>query len=70
MNKYTVFAFYTDTGLRYSRTVEAESVEEAIQEVADLYPDESFSIVAVVAGEHKDLMDGDYIEDTDDLEKP
>lgn len=68
MNHYTVFGFYTDTGLKYASDVEAESVEEAIQMTAGLYPDESISIVAVVAGTHADLMEGDYIEDTDDME--
>ena len=70
MNHYTVFGFYTDSGLRYSHNAEAESVEEAIQQVAELYPDESMSIVAVVAGTQQDLMEGEYIEDTDDMEKP
>lgn len=69
-NKYTVFGFYTDSGLKYASDIEAESVEEAIQMTAGLYPDESLSIVAVVAGTQQDLMEGEYIEDTDDMEKP
>jgi len=67
MNHYTVIGFYSDTGLRYVGHTESESVEEAILLTAGLYEDESISIVAVIAGTQLDLMEGDYIEDTDDI---
>lgn len=66
MNEYTVFGFYTDTGLRYSSQRTADSPEEAIRDVALTYPDESISICAVVLGYHDDQMDGDYLDDTKD----
>ncbi len=64
---YTVIGYYDDTGLRYvGHHSECESAAAAIQRVADVYPDENICIVSVLAGEHKDLQDGDYVEDTDD----
>jgi hypothetical protein len=63
---YTVIGHY-DNGLRYvGHHSECESVSAAIQRVADVYPDETVCIVSVLAGEHKDLMEGDYVEDTED----
>ena len=66
MNEYTVFGFYSDTGLRYSSQRMADSVEEAIRDVAMTYPDESISICAVVLGHHEDQLDGDYLEYTEE----
>lgn len=64
---YTVIGYYDDTGLRYvGHHSECESASAAIQRVADVYPDENICIVSVLAGEHKDLQEGDYVEDTDD----
>ena len=65
--KMTVFGFYTDTGLKYESQCEADSLDAAIQRVKNLYPDESITIVAVIRGHHHTLMEGEYIEDTDDL---
>ena len=67
MNKYTVIGFYTDTGLRYVGHTEAEDVPEAIGHTIAMCDDESISIVAVIAGHHNDLMEGDYLEDSDDF---
>lgn len=66
MNEYTVFGFYSDTGLRYVSHRQANSTYEVIQQVADTYPDESISICAIVAGHHEDQMIGEYLEDTED----
>lgn len=64
---YTVIGYYDATGLRYvGHHSECESASAAIQRVADVYPDENICVVAVLAGEHKDLQEGDYVEDTDD----
>lgn len=68
LKMYSVFGFYTDTGLRYESHTEAASPDEAVQQTAGLYPDESISIVAIVEGFVTNCMDGDHIEDTDDLE--
>lgn len=67
MKKYTVCGFYTDTGLRYVGHTEAESVAEAIEQTIALCDDESMSIVAVIEGHHLDVMEGDYLEDSDDF---
>lgn len=67
ISKYTVVGFYDDTGLRFVCHREAESAAAAIGQVAETYPDDNISVCAVIAGEHKDLMEGDYLEDTDDL---
>lgn len=67
MTQYTVFGFYTDTGLKYASQQEQDSPEACIQRIKNLYPDESITIVAIVEGHHSDVSgDGDYIEDTDD----
>lgn len=66
MNQYTAFGFYTDTGLRYVSHQENDSPEACIQRIRDLYPDESITIVAVIAGTHEDELNREYIEDTDD----
>jgi hypothetical protein len=67
---YTVIGYYDDTGLRYvGHHSECESASAAIQRVADVYPDENICITAVLAGELKDLMGGDYMEDTNDWRK-
>jgi len=67
MIQYTVFGFYTDTGLKYSSHQEQDSPEDCIQRIKDLYPDDSITIVAIVDGHHSDVSgDGDYIEDTSD----
>jgi hypothetical protein len=67
---YTVIGYYDDTGLRYvGHHSECESASAAIQRVAEVYPDENICVVAVLAGEHKDLQEGDYVEDTDDWRK-
>lgn len=67
MNQYTAFGFYTDNGLKYTSQQEQDSPESVIQRIKDLYPDESITIVAIVAGHHSDVSgDGEYIEDTDD----
>lgn len=64
---YTVIGYYDDTGLRYvGHHSECESASAAIQRVAEVYLDENICVVAVLAGEHKDLQEGDYVEDTDD----
>jgi hypothetical protein len=67
ISKYTVIGFYDDTGLRFVSHREAESAAAAIGQVAETYPDDNISVCAVIAGEHNDLMEGDYLEDTDDL---
>lgn len=65
---FTVIGFYDDSGLRYvGHHSDCESAEDAIQRVADIYPDENICVAAVLAGELKDLMSGDYLEDTEDL---
>jgi len=66
ISKYTVIGFYDDTGLRFVCHREAESAAAAIGQVAESYPDDNISVCAVIAGEHNDLMEGDYLEDTDD----
>lgn len=63
---YTVFGFYNDGGQRYVEHLSADDPEMVIQRVVDRLPDQSISIVAIVAGEHEDLMEGEYIEDTAD----
>lgn len=65
MNQYTLIGYYTDTGLTYLGHFTAETPSDAIQQLADLYPDESISIAAVIEGRHESAMGGDYIEDTD-----
>ena len=67
ISKYTVIGFYDDTGLRFVCHREAESAAAAIGQVAETYPDDNISVCAVIAGEHNDVMQGDYLEDTDDL---
>ena len=63
MTKYTVIGHY-DSGLRYVEHLEADTPTEAIQQLADLYPDESINVAAVIEGHHMDMMDGDYLDDT------
>ncbi len=67
ISKYTVIGFYDDSGLRFVCHREAESAAAAIGLVAESYPDDNISVCAVIAGEHNDVMQGDYLEDTDDL---
>lgn len=65
MPRYTVFGFYTETGLQYSDCLAADDPEQLIQRVTDRIPDQSISIVAIIEGEHSNLLGGDYIDDTD-----
>ena len=64
---FTVIGHYTDTGLTYLGHFDAETPYAASVALADLYPDESISISAVIEGRHSSVMEGDYLEDTDDL---
>lgn len=66
MTRYTIFGFYSDNGLLFSGVYDAVSPDAAIQLLADLHPDQSISITAVVRGEHHSEMEGDYLSDTDD----
>ena len=64
---FTVVGYYSDTGLRYvGHHAECESAFDAVQRVADLYNDLNITVVAVIPGEHNDVMEGDYCEDTED----
>ncbi len=66
MQLFTVVGYYSDTGLRYvGHHAECESALAAIERVANLYSDTNISVVAVIPGEHNDVMDGDYCEDTE-----
>lgn len=67
MNKFTVIGFYSDTRLRYCGHVEANDAGAAIETVAALYPDEEIEIAGVIEGHHNDLMEGDYLESTEDI---
>lgn len=64
--QYTAFCFYTDTGIKLLSHQGAESAEAVIQRLRDMHPNESITIVGVIEGEHRDCLDGEYIEDTDD----
>lgn len=66
---FTVIGFYDDSGLRFVCHRQAVSPAAAIGLVAETYPDDNISVCAVIAGEHKDLMEGDYLEDTEDIIK-
>ena len=63
---FTVFGFYTDSGQRFVDHLSGDDPATVIQRVADRIPAHSISIVAIIAGEHNDLMEVDYLEDTDD----
>lgn len=65
---YTVIGFYADTGLRFLTYVTAESVEDVLLKLLETYEYESsLTITAVIVGEHKDVLGGEYVEDMDDL---
>ena len=65
MKLYTVFGFYTETGLQYSDQLHAEEPQDLLRRITDRIPDQSISVVAIVEGEQTNLLDGDYIDDTD-----
>lgn len=64
---FTVIGYYSDTGLRYvGHHGECENAAAAIKRVSEFYSDENITIVAIIPGEHNDVMEGDYCEDTED----
>lgn len=66
---FTVCGYYDDTGHRYVGHHAAETVAAAIEQCASVHSEENICVVAVIAGEHKDLMEGDYVEDTEDIQQ-
>lgn len=65
---YTVVGFYADTGLRFLTYVTAESVEDVLPKLLETYEYESsLTVTAVIVGQHKDVLEGEYVEDMDDL---
>jgi len=65
---YTVVGFYADTGLRFLTYVTAESVEDVLPKLMETYEYESsLTVTAVIVGQHKDVLEGEYVEDMDDL---
>ncbi len=66
LKPFTVIGMY-DNGQRYADHFLAESPDDAAMLCAKQLVGGNLAIVAIIAGRHMDLLEGDYVHDTDDL---
>lgn len=67
MPKFTVIGYYEDNGQRFGTCVEAENWVEAVKATANVTNSPSTLVICdVIAGDHRCLTEGMYVENLSD----